>query len=117
MDSGSRARAVENYGRAVISAGRRCRGRARSQRPLALLFCLSCRKTRLPGCNPEAVCGRHRQALSGRQHFADPDARDDLATWGRDTQPTGSALARLDFRAVLVVYWPAAPSTGGEDRG
>ncbi len=108
MDSGSRARAVGNSGRAVIVAGRRDGGRARSGRRSALRLCVSCRGNHLPGRNPGDICGPCQQALSGRQRLADPDARDDLATWAWDTEPMRSALARLDFRAVLVIYRSAA---------
>jgi hypothetical protein len=73
-----------------------------------LRCCKSCRRTRLPGYNPGAICGPRQQALSGRQHLANPDARDDLATWVRETEPMRRALARLDFRSVLVIYRPAA---------
>jgi hypothetical protein len=104
MDSGSRARHVGCSGRAVISAGRSARGRARSRRPPVLRFCVSFRRTRLPGYNPGTVCGPCQQALSDRQHLADPDARDELAMWVWDTEPMRSALARLDFGAVLVFY-------------
>jgi hypothetical protein len=41
---------------------------------------------------------------SDRQHLADADARDDLATRAWDAGPDRSVLARLDFRAVLVIY-------------
>jgi hypothetical protein len=108
MDSGSRVRAVGNSGRAAIGAGRRDGGRARSRRPSTLRLCLSCRGNRLPGYNSGDICGPCQQALSDRQHLADPDARDDLATWAWDTEPMRSALARLDFRAVLVIYRTAA---------
>ena len=108
MDSGSRARTVGNSGHAVISAGRHGEGRARSRRPPFLRFCVSCRRTRLPGYNPETVCGLRRHALSDRQHLTDSDARDDQATWAWQTEPMRSAVARLDFRAVLVIYRSAA---------
>lgn len=108
MDSGSRARAVGKAGRTVIGAGRRDGGRMRSRRPHALQLCVSCRRNRLPGYNRGAVCGLCQQALSDRQHLADPDAQDDLATWAWDAEPMRSALARLDFRAVLVIYRSAA---------
>ncbi|MGH3280894.1 MAG: helix-turn-helix domain-containing protein [Trebonia sp.] len=108
MDSGSRVRAVGNSGRPVIVAGRHDEGRARSRRRPALRLCVSCRGNHLPGRNSGDVCGPCEQALSGRQRLADPDARDDLATWAWDTEPMRSALARLDFRAVLVIYRTAA---------
>jgi hypothetical protein len=108
MDSGSRARAVADPGRSVIRAGRHGEGRARSRRLSASRFCVSCRRTRLPGYSPEVVCGPCQQALSDRQHLADPDARDELATWVWETESMRTALARLDFRAVLVIYRSAA---------
>jgi len=73
-----------------------------------LQLCVSCRRNRLPGYNLGAVCGTCQQALSDRRHLADPDAQDDLATWAWDAEPMRSALARLDFRAVLVIYRSAA---------
>jgi hypothetical protein len=73
-----------------------------------LRFCVSCRRNRRPGYNPGAVCGPRQQALSDRQHLANPDARDNLATWAWDTEPMLSALARLDFRAILVIARSAA---------
>jgi hypothetical protein len=57
MDSGSRARAVENSGRTVISAGRRGGRPVRSRRPPALRFCVSCRRICLAGYNPGGICG------------------------------------------------------------
>jgi hypothetical protein len=54
------------------------------------------------------MCSPCQRALFDRQHLADPDARDDLATWVWDTGPMRDALARLDFRAVLVIYRSAA---------
>jgi hypothetical protein len=70
--------------------------------------CESCRKTRLSGYNPGTMCSPCERALFDRQHLADPDARDDLATWVWDTGPMRDALARLDFRSVLVIYRSAA---------
>ena len=70
--------------------------------------CGSCRRTRPSGCSPGAFCGPCKRALFDRQHLADPDARDDLATWVWDTALMRDALARLDFAAVLVIYrWAA----------
>jgi hypothetical protein len=70
--------------------------------------CESCRKTRLSGYNPGDFCTPCERALFDRQHLADPDARDDLATWVWDSGPMREALARLDFRSVLVIYRSAA---------
>lgn len=50
MDIGSRARAVGDHGRTVISAGRRGEGEVPSRRPPALPVSVSCRRSRLPGC-------------------------------------------------------------------
>jgi transcriptional regulator with XRE-family HTH domain len=71
-------------------------------------ICGACRRTRLSGYNPGTVCGPCQRALSGRQHDADPDGRDDLAVWVWDTAPMRNALARLDLPAVLVIYRSAA---------
>lgn len=71
-------------------------------------ICGSCRKTRLSSYNPESFCGPCQRALFDREHLADLDARDDLATWVWDTGPMRDALARLDFQAVLVIYRSAA---------
>jgi hypothetical protein len=79
-----------------------------------LRFCKSCRRSRRAGYNPGAICGPCQQALSDRQHFANPDAQGDLATWVRETEPMRSALASLDFRGVLVIYRPAARLSGHE---
>jgi len=68
----------------------------------------SCRKTRLSGYNPGTICAACERALFHRQHLADPAARDDLATWVWDSGPMREALARLDFRSVLVIYRSAA---------
>ena len=68
----------------------------------------SCRRMRLSGDDPGAFCGPREQALLYRQHLADPDARDDLATWGWDTESMRDALVRLDFAAVLVICRSAA---------
>jgi hypothetical protein len=70
--------------------------------------CGSCRKARLSGYNPGTMCSPCERALFDRQHIADPEARDDLATWVWDTGPMREALARLDFQAVLVIYRAAA---------
>lgn len=70
--------------------------------------CESCRKTRLSGYNPGTMCSPCQRALFDRQHLADPDACDDLATWVWDSGPMREALARLDFRSVLVIYRSAA---------
>jgi hypothetical protein len=77
-------------------------------------ICESCRRTRLSGYNPGTVCGACERALFERQHLAGPGARDDLATWVWDTGPMRDALARLDFRAVLVIYRSAAGVTRRE---
>lgn len=58
------------------------------------------------------MCSPCERALFDRRHLADPD--DDLATWVWDTGPTRDALARLDFRSVLVIYRSAAGVTRGE---
>jgi len=79
-----------------------------------LRCCKSCRRSRLAGYNPGAICGPRQQALSNRQHFANPDARGDLATWVRETEPMRSALASLDFRAVPIIYRSAARLSGHE---
>lgn len=68
----------------------------------------SCRKTRLSGYNPGTMCSPCQRALFDRQHLSDPDACDDLATWVWDSGPMREALARLDFRSVLVIYRSAA---------
>jgi hypothetical protein len=60
----------------------------------------------LSGYNPGTLCVPCERALFDRQHLADPG--DDLATWVWDTAPMRDALARLDFRAVLVIYRSAA---------
>ena len=70
--------------------------------------CESCRRTRLSGYNPGTMCSPCQRALFDRQHLADPGARDDLATWVWDSGPMREALARLDFRSVLVIYRSAA---------
>ena len=77
-------------------------------------ICGSCRKTRLSGYNPGTMCSPCERVLFDRQHLADPDAADDLATWVWDTGPMREALARLDFQAVLVIYRSAARVTRRE---
>ena len=67
--------------------------------------CGSCRKTRLSSYNPGDFCSPCQRALFDRQHL---DARDDMAAWVWDTGPMRSALACLDFPAVLVIYRAAA---------
>jgi transcriptional regulator with XRE-family HTH domain len=79
-----------------------------------LRLCKSCRRNRLAGYTPGAICGPRQQALSDRQHFASLDARGDLATWVWETEPMRSALASLNFRAVLVIYRSAARLSGHE---
>jgi DNA-binding XRE family transcriptional regulator len=69
---------------------------------------MACCRTRLAGYNPEAVCRPCQQALSDQQRVADPGARDEMATWAWETETMRRALARLDFRAVLVIYRSAA---------
>jgi hypothetical protein len=73
MDSGSRARAVGNSGRAVIGADRRDGRRTRSRRPHALQFRGPSQGSHLPGCNPGAIGGPCQQAKSDRQSLADPE--------------------------------------------
>ena len=72
MDSGSRARAVGNSGRAVIGTGRRDGRRTRSRRPHALQFRGPSQGKCLPDCNPGAIGGPCQQAISDRQYLADP---------------------------------------------
>jgi hypothetical protein len=72
MDSGSRARAAGNSGRAVIGADWRDGRRTRSRRPHALQFRGRSQRNRLPGCNPGAIGGPCQQAISDRQYLADP---------------------------------------------
>jgi hypothetical protein len=83
-------------------------GRLPAQPGDSARVCESCRKTRLSGYNPGTMCSPCQRALFDRQHLADPDARDDLATWVWDSGPMREALARLDFRSVLVIYRSAA---------
>src|ERR1017187_10083515 len=71
--------------------------------------CGSCRRTRPSGSSPGAFCGPYKRALFDRQPLADPDARDDLATWVWDTGPMRDALARLDFPASLVTVLAGGP--------
>jgi hypothetical protein len=71
MDSGSRARAVGNSGRAVIGADRRDGRRTRSRRPHALQFRGPSQRNRLSGWNPGAIGGLCQQAKSDRQYLAD----------------------------------------------
>jgi hypothetical protein len=106
MDSGSRARAVGNSGRTVISAGRRSGGPTRSRRPPALWFCAACRRICLAGYNPGDICGYGiRQLLQ----FADT---------AKGPRPAllpvvfGQSQAPSDLMAGL-----AAPTAGGANRG
>jgi hypothetical protein len=60
---------------------------------------------------PRTLCTPCQRALFDQQNPADPDARDDPATWVWDTAPMRDALARLDLPATLVIYRQAARLT------
>jgi hypothetical protein len=106
MDSGSRARAVGNSSRTVISAGRRDGEPARSRRPPALRFCASCRGICLAGYNPGAICGYGiRQLLQ----FADTVK---IPRPAMLPVVLGQSQAPSDLMAGL-----AAPTAGSANRG
>lgn len=106
MDSGSRARAVVDSGRTVISAGRRGGRPARSRRPPAPRFCASCRRICLAGYNPEAICG---YGIRQRLQFADTVK---IPRPAMLPVVLGQSQAPSDLMAGL-----AAPTAGGANRG
>jgi hypothetical protein len=105
MDSGSRARAVGNSGRTVISAGKRGAGPARSRRPPALRFCASCRGICLASYNPGAICTYGiRQLLQFADAAKIPRPAMLPVVFGQPQAPS-------DLMASL-----AAPTAGGANR-